>query len=272
MTIQDQFYNYQQNPSNYNWDAPPWEINQPCTVVMRTYMEERWGLTWLGTHGDRPIVGGEAPSTHAFGMAPDMRYESPGPGLLVADTEIIPWLIATSKETGVQAIHHYRRSLIWRPPGTSGRPIDSDGWRLQAKGTQMGQSWALWLHIEFHPSERMDGRSIQEKLDGILLPPPQPQPEPPIVVNPPVTPPAQQPGATHIVDVTIEVIRRGSVGPKVAKCQAILNANFGQDCGAADGNFGARTDEAVLNVQRFFGLTADGVVGPKTWGVLLNLP
>lgn len=35
-----------------------------------------------------------------------------------------------------------------------------------------------------------------------------------------------------------------------------------------DGHFGHSTEEAVLHLQSFFGLTPDGVVGPQTWAAV----
>jgi peptidoglycan hydrolase-like protein with peptidoglycan-binding domain len=35
-----------------------------------------------------------------------------------------------------------------------------------------------------------------------------------------------------------------------------------------DNDFGAKTEDRVQDVQRLFKLPADGVVGPKTWGVI----
>lgn len=272
MSVMTRFYNYQSNPDRLNWDAPPFESCNPRPQALRRYLEQRWGLNYLGCHGDRPIVGGESISDHAFGTAIDMRYQDPGPGLAVCESEIIPWLIATSGETGLQAIHHYRRCTIWRPPGTSGRPSGSDGWRVQNPSSNgMGQTWALWLHLTIHPDYISDGRPISDVLGGVVAPPPPPVPPPPIVINPPVTPPVLTPGGTSTVDVNVTTVRRGSTGHKVKKAQAIMAANFGQNI-TVDGQFGAQTDAAVRNVQGFFGLTVDGIVGPKTWGILLNLP
>lgn len=270
MTVQTQFYNYQSNPDRLNWDAVPWEGCNSPAVEMRQYLENRWGLTYLGCHGDRPIVGGTSQSTHGFGMAVDMRYENPGPGMHVCETEIIPWLIATSRETGLQAIHHYRRSLIWRPPHTSGR--GDDGWKVQPASGQMGQAWALWLHLEFHPATVHDGRSIEEKLGQ--LPPVinPPTPVPPVIVNPPTDP--LPPGQEFTLDINISTVKRGSTGQDVKRAQAILTHNFGQGAhvGVIDGNFGPKTEQAVRNVQAFLGMAVDGIVGPKTWKVLIELP
>ncbi len=98
-----------------------------------------------------------------------------------------------------------------------------------------------------------------------------------------------------------DTIRKGSRGNAVAELQGLLNAwetsrwEVGQsptsdsDCvqspsealdglvpGRAellevDGKFGAATHAAVISFQQAHGLTADGIVGPNTWCVLLQL-
>lgn len=277
MAIQDEFYNYQQNPNGYDWSQPPFEACASAATVMTDYLVARWGLRWLGCEGDRTIIGGRSVSTHAFGAAVDLRYQDPGPGLNVADTEIIPWLIATSKETGLQAIHHYQRSLIWRPPGTSDRPVGSDGWNVRPVGKQMGRIWALWLHLEFLDTILGDARSIEEKLAGAVPVPPPAPPTPPVIINPIPTPPALIPGATTMINVNVTTVRRGSTGGRVQKMQGLVNANFispSDPIGhlTVDGNFGAKTDERVRAIQSFFSMTVDGVVGPKTWALLMEIP
>lgn len=42
-------------------------------------------------------------------------------------------------------------------------------------------------------------------------------------------------------------------------------------CGVIDGEFGAKTQAAVIAAQRFYNLTQDGVVGVKTWTKLLEV-
>ena len=68
-------------------------------------------------------------------------------------------------------------------------------------------------------------------------------------------------------DCNIPTLRRGSQGDEVADLQTILNARYGADL-EVDGNFGKATEAAVKAFQKANGLTADGVVGAKTWKAL----
>ena len=65
----------------------------------------------------------------------------------------------------------------------------------------------------------------------------------------------------------IPTLRRGSQGDDVADLQMIMNSKFGYKLDI-DGDFGSKTEAAVKDFQRKQGLTADGVVGPKTWKAL----
>src|ERR687895_1042898 len=56
-------------------------------------------------------------------------------------------------------------------------------------------------------------------------------------------------------------LKRGSEGPRVAQVQRWLGIS-------ADGVFGSGTRRAVKRFQRRQGLTADGIVGPATWRAL----
>lgn len=62
-------------------------------------------------------------------------------------------------------------------------------------------------------------------------------------------------------------LRRGNKGEAVEELQALLNAKFGFDL-EIDGDFWKATETAVKEFQKKHGLTADGVVGKKTWAAL----
>ena len=65
-------------------------------------------------------------------------------------------------------------------------------------------------------------------------------------------------------------LRVGSRGDSVRQVQHCLN-HVSQPCSRRlneDGSFGPLTQAAVINFQRMFGLSPDGVVGPITWGRL----
>ncbi len=64
------------------------------------------------------------------------------------------------------------------------------------------------------------------------------------------------------------MLRSGSRGEAVRRLQELLNAK-GFDSGKVDGIFGVKTRAAVIAFQKANGLSADGIVGPLTWGKLI---
>lgn len=66
-----------------------------------------------------------------------------------------------------------------------------------------------------------------------------------------------------------DTIRKGAKGPTVVEAQGLLlRAGYSLPKHGADGSFGAETEAAVKAFQQAHGLTADGIVGPKTWAAL----
>ena len=65
----------------------------------------------------------------------------------------------------------------------------------------------------------------------------------------------------------MQTLKQGSSGPMVGWLQKILS-RLGCDPGKIDYIFGPQTAEAVKCFQRKNGLSADGIVGPKTWKAL----
>lgn len=85
--------------------------------------------------------------------------------------------------------------------------------------------------------------------------------------GPPPPPPPPPPPSGDFVSVLLPVLRVGARGGSVRSLQSLLNTKAGQGL-SIDGAFGPATDRAVRNVQAFFGLGVDGIVGQHTWGVL----
>ena len=64
--------------------------------------------------------------------------------------------------------------------------------------------------------------------------------------------------------------RRGARGNITRLIQERLNG-LGYNCGKVDGIFGYGTENAVKELQKVHGLTIDGIVGQKTWRILLRM-
>ena len=71
------------------------------------------------------------------------------------------------------------------------------------------------------------------------------------------------------IQVSATQIQRGSKGSAVKKAQILLNG-LGYSCGKADGDFGAKTEKAVIAYQKQFWTNPDGIVGEKTWTKLIG--
>jgi hypothetical protein len=100
------------------------------------------------------------------------------------------------------------------------------------------------------------------------------EPAPAAPVDEPAPPPAASqpaPTTTGDDDVTLTEISAGTAASAPTKAaQTILNVKAGANL-AVDGVFGNETETAVKAWQHFFGLTEDGIVGPDTWAVLIDL-
>jgi hypothetical protein len=75
------------------------------------------------------------------------------------------------------------------------------------------------------------------------------------------------PGAGSVLHSSWPSLRRNASGEQVATLQFLLTEHGAKL--VVDGHFGARTQAAVEAFQQQNGLEADGIVGPRTWQVLI---
>jgi hypothetical protein len=237
---------------------------------IRDHLVERWGGQYLSVHDmwhDRPIVGGSVPSSHR-GAAFDWRYMAPdgttgpGPGRPVLLREVLPFLIDHSVELNIQQIHDYVGSAIWKAERARDR---NGGWKTQPRGSQMGQPWAGWIHIEAGEWGWSDGRPVAERL-GLVAPSPNG---------------ADHPAPAVVTDVVNAVwglwplgdkpeLQIGSMGDPVLYLQSVIFHRCGGGI-ARDSSFGSQTRRRVRDVQGAHGLRVDGKCGPRTWAVIDRL-
>lgn len=158
MTIATAFHDYQHHDTTQCIGGRC----SPALLQLRSELQGRWGLTSLGCYGPRAVRGGTSASTHTWGAAIDLSYSA---APLQTQNEVCGFLVAWSAEWGLQAIHDYRRSRIWRAGRTSD-PADACSlwWKAQRRDRNgMGQLWATWLHVEVHPDRWTDARSAPER-------------------------------------------------------------------------------------------------------------
>ncbi|MEU9022352.1 glycoside hydrolase domain-containing protein [Actinomadura sp. NPDC048394] len=69
---------------------------------------------------------------------------------------------------------------------------------------------------------------------------------------------------------SLPIVSPGATGEDVQSVQGLLVARSHSEV-VVDGRFGDVTEAAVKAVQKWGGVTADGIVGPQTWPVLLRV-
>jgi len=268
VTVASRTRNWQQRPVGK--PAPP--EGPPAARSLspiRDHLLERWGGQYLSVPDmwhDRPIVGGSLPSSHR-GAAFDWRYMAPdgslgpGPGRQVLLREVLPFLIEHSAELNIQQIHDYVGCAIWKAERAHDR---NGGWKTQPRGTQMGQAWAGWIHIEAGEWGWDDGRPVAEKLG---------------LVNPSTN--GVEPAPAIVTDLVNGVwglwplaekaeLQVGAMGDAVLYLQSVIFHRCGGAI-ARDSSFGSQAKRRVRDVQREHGLRQDGKCGPRTWAVIDRL-
>jgi len=136
------FYNWQQGP------APSSQYNHlsPLLAGFESWVLQNIGGSDLGGYVRRPVVGGSAWSSHAFGAAWDWAPPSREAALQLVDA-----IIANPAAFGIQAIHDYAGSRVWRV----GR-----GWQAQAPGSHGGEM-GVNTHFHFEVAQSSWGNTFE---------------------------------------------------------------------------------------------------------------
>lgn len=141
--------------------------------------------------------------------------------------------------------------------------VDGEPWHLQCVEVDGWLSWVNLGRLYPNPNFVLPGQQ-----------PPVPHPEEPGQPTEPVPVPVP-PGSFTVP--TLTSLREGAPNnaAHVQVAQAMLNrwVGYGGYAGGViteDGNFGPVTKLAITMFQNAMGITADGVVGPQTWGALYS--
>ena len=201
-----------------------------CATIMRAY--QRYHMDNRGW-ADFAYSSGACPHGH--------RYEGRGPGNRTA-----------AQGTTAGNDRSYATCYLVG----EGDPItDHVKWACLDEGRRLLR--LRWGHRDWKPTACPGAPTYAWRTAGF----PAPGGTPP---RPPAPPP---PTSGGIVTVNVRVLRRGHKGGDVRSLQALLVTKAGQRI-AVDGDFGPATEGAVKNLQRFFRLAADGIVGSRTWPTL----
>lgn len=245
MTVSTRPY-FRWGSSGWNSLAPQYQSCSASLNVLGGYLRNRWGGGSLGCHNQRPIRGGRTLSTHAYGAALDWRFPNRS-----TTVSVMNWLIANSKELGINAIHDYAADRIWYP-GPGWHPYSTSG---------------DWIHIETTPEAFGDGRPVEMKLvPAKPLPPPGPSMWDPLHRNYGLYPlNANKPAMQYGWGYTSGTQQHQGM---VTYLNLVLIVEVGAVIPEPFGVYHLQTVAWVQNVQRFFKLPITGKVDAATWKVI----
>lgn len=265
-----------------NWRAQPlaqYSRTSPNLRLIDACLKVYFGFFFNGGFGRRPVRGGRTASIHSWGAAVDSSYRN---STRAKALEAIDWLIANSEELQIETINDYGGSRIWQADRST--PQDSSagggGWKaFSGEGTP----WGDWLHIEttlagwgneapigLRPGLRLPGATDAAPLGECKCDEVQAAATP---EWPPFDPPRGLWGLWPLAAkpaLKVGLRRTPEVNDATLYLQGVLKFKAGQTV-TVDGNFGPQTKKAVQNLQMFFKLKVDGVIGNQTWALIDKL-
>lgn len=143
--------------------------------------------------------------------------------------------------------------LLWQADFKNTAPSSSGPWKTWTQWQYAGGGGQFGADQDAFNGTRADMDTFMRAYQPGAKPQPKPQPAP---------------NWTETLMNQLPVLQSGAAGQDVRTVQGLLRAR-GHNI-TIDGVFGTATKAAVITLQSGKGLTADGIVGPATWPVLLN--
>lgn len=225
-------------------------------ALFRRALAEKWGYIWGGTgqvHTQR--------AQDSATRAQTIRYGQQWVGRRVADCSGLFWW--AYKQLGGYMYHG--SNTMWRKYAAAKGSLHG-GKRTDGQPLKPGTAVFLTKGSDRHHVGLYvgDGEVIEAKGTAYAVDAPDSPADTPVTPAPTENPADAGDGASPLL-----VLRNGSRGTQVKVLQYLL-IDAGFDCGKVDGIIGKNTIAAVKAFQTAHSLTADGIVGAKTWAALLQ--
>jgi len=194
------------------------------------------------------------PSVHGTGRAADMSWRklgSKGFGDYNTALQVVDFWVANAELFLIEEIHDY----FPKPYGRGWR-CDRESWRIYNKPTIGSAPGGDWFHVEIAPAYADDAQYYIDAFAKATGEAPK--------ASAPASAPSPASGGSLIFSYPGQPVKKGCTDTAaIALVQAVVGA-------IPDGNFGPQTEAKVKRWQGARGLTADGIVGPKTWKAMFG--
>ena len=195
------------------------------------------------------------PSVHGTGRAADMSWrKSGGKGFGHYETalKVVDFWVANAELFMIEEIHDY-----FPKPFGRGWRCDRSSWRVYDKPTIGSAPGGDWFHVEIAPAYADNPDYYVQAFAAATKGAPAPKIQP----APATKGLDMSPSGGIVFKYPGKPLVKGSKGDAVALVQAIVGVK-------PDGDFGPKTEQAVMSWQRANKLKPDGVVGPVTWDAM----
>lgn len=192
------------------------------------------------------------PSVHGTGRAADMSWRKAGArGFGNYDTalQVVDFWVANAELFMIEEIHDY-----FPKPFGRGWRCDRSAWRVYDKPTIGSAPGGDWFHVEIAPAYADNADYYVQAFAAATKGAPAPKMAP----APATKGLDMSPSGGLFFAYPGKPVVKGSKGDAVKLVQAVIGAK-------PDGDFGPKTEQAVMAWQRANGLKPDGIVGPITW-------